>query len=180
MCSVCSIWSVAYNHRQVQSKTNYTEKSFWWYLTVLTVFGDTEITLGIEINIFLYICNITYYSQHVINLKVCLNTGRCAIAPHWERFLTPIHSPCYSSVWRKKWITDFLLSFFLSLPLIISHKPAEKCSVSFLTSPFLHLFSLWTVFATWIVQRALGWEKKHSLLWGCLRQSLGSALIRSV
>lgn len=123
---MCSIRSAACNHRQVQSKTNYTEKSFWWYLILLTVFGDTEITLGIEINIFFSIYNITYYSQHVINLKVCLNTGRCAVAPHWERCLTPTHSPCYSSAWRKKQITGFFSFYFFFLSFF--HKTSSPLS----------------------------------------------------
>ena len=50
-------------------------------------------TLDIEIKIFFSLCNIIYYSQHIIILKACLNTERHAIALHQERFLTPKYSP---------------------------------------------------------------------------------------
>lgn len=107
---------------------------------------------------FFSLCNIIYYSQHIINLKACLNTGRCAIALHQERFLTLKRSPLLLPCLMEK--VD-RTAFFVSLQPIISHKPVERRSISFLSSTFLHLFLIWTVLGTWITRRALGWGTKH-------------------
>lgn len=88
LCSECCLQSQA---GSVQ------DKSYWKIIltasdTSHSVWGDIN-DFGHSSKHFFSLCNIIYYSQHIINLKACLNTRRRAIALHQERFLTPKHSP---------------------------------------------------------------------------------------
>lgn len=147
----------------LQSQTGSVQDKSYWKIILMasdtsrSVWGDRN-DFGHWNKHFFSLCNIIYYSQHIINLKACFNTGRCAIALHQERFLTLKRSPLLLPCLKEK--VD-RAAFFVSLQPIISRKPVERRSISFLSSPFLHLFSIWTVLGTWITQRDLGWGRKH-------------------
>lgn len=137
MCSVCCVQSAAWNHK----KSSVQDKSYW--KIVLTA-SDTPQSVWEDINYFGHwnkhcffsLCNIICYSQHIINLKSCLNSWRCAFALHQKRFLIPKHStlllPCQK---EKVDRTAFSLpSFSLSSQLFHINLKANDL---FLFSPLL-------------------------------------------
>lgn len=152
LCSECFL----------QSQAGSFQDKPYWKKSILTasntspsVWGDRK-SFGHWKNrfFFLFLWGTIYYSQHIINLKACFGTGRCGIALHQEKYLILKYFLLLLPYSKEKvYRADFLLPS-PSLSRQLFHKSLQRNILS-LSSPFyLHLFSLWTVFHTWITQTA--------------------------
>lgn len=184
---LCIIWScvqhVLCSECCLQSQTSSVQNKSYWKIILMasdtspSIWGDRNyfrhwnkhFFLPLQYNLLFSACN---QSKCLFEYREMCHCSASRKISYSKTF--PFATPQDKSGWA-----SLLTVFFLSIQPIISYKPSDKCSVSFLSSPFLHLFSLQTVIGTWITRKALGWEKKHILLCGCLRKRCGSILFMS-